>query len=231
MYKRQVKGLRYCPVPVIAAPSGLAIGGGFEVVIHCDRLLAHANCTLGLVESLVGVIPGGGGVKETYWRWHQSLGDWGKAAYRTFQNIGYGATGTSPVLAGKLNYFRPEIDRQVMNRDRLVTQAIAWIDELTTQGYKPQERPQFELAGAPAVEAMAENLDKGLERGIYVPHDKAVGLAIGEIVAGSDVAPGTSASEDDLFARERAAFVSLAKTSLTKKRISHMLTTGNALRE
>ena len=230
-FQTAVKGLRYCPVPVIAAPSGLAIGGGFEVVIHCDRLLAHANSTLGLVESLVGVIPGGGGVKETYLRWYQATGDWHKAAYKTFQNIGYGATGTSPALAAKLQYFRDGIDRQVMNRDRLVDQASAWIDELSAAGYQPPQAPTFELAGTPAVEAMAENLDKGLAKGIYVPHDRAVGLAIGEIVAGADVTPGTAASEDDLFARERAAFVSLAQTDLTRRRIEHMLTTGSALRE
>ena len=230
-FQKAVKKLRYSPVPVIAAPSGLAIGGGFEVVLHCDRLLAHANSTLGLVESLVGVIPGGGGVKETYWRWYQATNDWGKAAYKTFQNIGYGATGTSPALASALQYFRPSIDRQVMNRDRLVSEASSWIDEMTSAGYQPQEAPSFELAGTPAVEAMEANLDKGLEKGYYVPHDKAVGLAIGEIVAGRDVTPGTPASEDELFARERAAFLSLAKTELTKKRISHMLSTGSALRE
>lgn len=230
-FQRAVKALRYCPAPVIAAPSGLAIGGGFEVVLHCDRLLAHANSTLGLVESLVGVIPGGGGVKETYRRWYDATGDWSKAAYKTFQNIGYGATGTSPALAAKLQYFRPDTDRQIMNRDRLVTEALDWVETLNTAGYRPPTPPTFELAGVPAVEAMAENLENGLAKGIYVPHDQAVGLAIGEIVAGATTTPGTSASEDDLFFRERQAFVGLAKTPLTRKRIEHMLQTGTALRE
>ena len=119
-FQTAVASLRYCNAPVVGAPSGLAIGGGYEVLAHCDMVVAHANSVLGLVESVVGLVPGGGGVKETYWRWYQATGDWEKAARKTFNQVGYGLTASSPDEAAKLQYFIPERDRQVMNRDRLV---------------------------------------------------------------------------------------------------------------
>ena len=78
-FQQAVKALKYTNVPVIGAPSGLAIGGGFEVLAHCDKLIAHSNSVLGLVESGVGVVPAGGGVKESYLRWFEATGDWRKA--------------------------------------------------------------------------------------------------------------------------------------------------------
>ena len=82
-FQNAVKQLKYCPVPVVGAPSGLAAGGGFEVLMHCDKLVVHSNSTLGLVESGVGLVPSGGGVKESYLRWYQVSGDWDEAAWQT----------------------------------------------------------------------------------------------------------------------------------------------------
>ncbi|HAD73830.1 MAG TPA: 3-hydroxyacyl-CoA dehydrogenase, partial [Alphaproteobacteria bacterium] len=79
-FQMAVKDLKYAPVPVVGAPSGLAVGGGFEVLAHCDKLVVHSNSVLGLVESAVGVVPSGGGVKESYLRWHNATGNWDDAA-------------------------------------------------------------------------------------------------------------------------------------------------------
>ena len=128
-----LKRCLYCNAPVVGAPSGLAIGGGYEVLAHCDHVVAHTNSVMGLVETVVGVVPGGGGVKETYLRWYKRTGIWEEAAFKTFNQIGYGQTGTSPDLAAELAYFEPDRDTQVMNRDRLVEAALGAIGE-TAQG-------------------------------------------------------------------------------------------------
>ena len=98
--------LKYTPVPVVGAPSGLAAGGGYEVLTHCDKLVVHTNSVMGLVEAAVGVVPGGGGVKDTYFRWHAAKGNWDDAAWQTWMNLGYAATGSSPQLSARMQYFR-----------------------------------------------------------------------------------------------------------------------------
>ena len=212
----------YCSKPVVGAPSGLALGGGYEVLAHCDRLVAHANTVFGLVEAAVGVVPGGGGVKETYWRWYQATGDWEKAAWNTFNQIGYGRTASSPDLAADLTYFLPQRDRQVMNRDRLVTAALAEIDAMAG-GYEPRQRPQFQLAGSDAYAAMVEFLEKGRAKGHFMPHDVTVASQIAWIVTGGENGQGGMIEEQDMFAREREAFLRLARTPQTLARISGML--------
>ncbi|MGB0800062.1 MAG: enoyl-CoA hydratase-related protein, partial [Planktomarina sp.] len=109
-FQQAVAALKYCPVPVVGAPSGLSLGGGFEVLLHCDKLITHANSVLGLVESGVGVVPGGGGVKTTYQRWFEATQDPDVAAWETWMQVGYGKTGESPETAAKLRYFLNDRD-------------------------------------------------------------------------------------------------------------------------
>ena len=129
-FQMAVKALRDAPVPVVAANSGLTLGGGYEVVVHADKVIAHGNSVMGLVESAVGVVPGGGGVKETFSRWHQATGDWGKAAWKTWMQIGYARTGTSPEQSASMMYYLNDRDDSVMNRDKLVTMAITAVKDL-----------------------------------------------------------------------------------------------------
>ena len=91
-FQQTVLSLKAAPVPVLAAPSGLSLGGGFEVVLHTDKTIYHANSVTGLVETLVGVVPGGGGVKEMLHRWAEAKGDVTKGAWQAFMNVGYGKT-------------------------------------------------------------------------------------------------------------------------------------------
>ena len=217
-----VEALLYSEKPVVGAPSGLALGGGYEVLAHCDRLVAHANTVFGLVEAAVGVVPGGGGVKETYWRWYQATGDWEKAAWNTFNQIGYGKTASSPDLAAGLTYFVPQRDQQVMNRDRLVSAGLAEIDAMAAD-YKPRERPQFELAGSAVYEAMVEFLEKGRAKGHFMPHDVTVASQVAWIVTGGQESHNGLIEETGMYAREREAFLRLARTPQTLARISGML--------
>ena len=89
--------MRYAPIPAVAAASGLSLGGGFEILLSVDKVIFHANSVTGLVESLVGLVPGGGGVKEMLYRWVAREGDVTKGARKAFMNIGYGRTAASPL--------------------------------------------------------------------------------------------------------------------------------------
>ena len=220
--------LKYTPVPVIGAPSGLAAGGGYEVLAHCDKLVVHTNSVMGLVEAAVGVVPGGGGVKETYLRWHDAKGNWDDAAWQTWMNIGYAATGSSPQLSGRMQYFLEGRDETVMNRDRLLTRAIALVGEMR-DGYNAPARPTAMLADAGLHDKMSQFMQEGVDRGDFMPHDKTVAMEIAGIMLRGDGDPA-EVDEQALYARERRAFINLAKTERTHARIASMLDDGAAIR-
>ena len=220
--------LKYTPVPVVGAPSGLAAGGGYEVLAHCDRLVVHTNSLMGLVEAGVGVVPGGGGIKDTYLRWHAAKGSWDEAAWQTWMNIGYGATGSSPQLSARMMYFRDGHDETVMNRDRLLLRAIEMIAEMQ-DGYKTPPPPVAQLADGGLAEKMEDFMQQGIDRGDFFPHDKTVAMAIASVMLRGS-GDGETADEAALYARERAAFIRLAQTSETHDRIRTMLDDGAAVR-
>ncbi|MDP4633276.1 MAG: hypothetical protein NWS54_09205, partial [Porticoccaceae bacterium] len=97
------------------------------------------------VEAAVGVVPSGGGVKESYLRWYAHLGDWEQAAWNAWMNLGYAATGSSPELASRMQYFRQDHDETVMNRDRLLPRAIQLVTKMAAS-YTPPKPPKAELA-------------------------------------------------------------------------------------
>ena len=228
-FQQAVKALKYTPVPVIGAPSGLSIGGGFEVLAHCDKLVAHTNTVFGLVETGVGVVPGGGGVKETLWRWFQATGDWEKASWNTWMQIGYGQIGTSPDLSSRMQYYLKDRDIEVLNRDKLMHVAIVEIAKLQKE-YMPPTIPIFELPGRAILSKMSNFMQKGIDDGLFYPHDKIVAMQVAEIVVNSIGDNSLTVSEQDMYDRERRAFLVLAKTPQTIVRISSLLDTGEAIR-
>lgn len=228
-FQNSVKALRDAPVPVVAAPSGLTLGGGFEVVLHTDKVVAHSNIVMGLVESSVGVVPAGGGVKETFSRWHKATGDWRKAAWNAWMQIGYGQTGTSPETAARYQYYLPDRDQAVMNRDKLLGLAMSSAKDMHAAGYAPRPAPKFQLGGQELLDDMAAFLDKGVADGVFYPHDRTVAMAIGRIFV-EPGEPGRPADEDEMFARERRAFLELARTAETEARITSLLESGSVLR-
>ena len=228
-FQQAVKALKYTPVPVIGAPSGLSIGGGFEVLAHCDKLVAHTNTVFGLVETGVGVVPGGGGVKETLWRWFQATGDWEKASWNTWMQIGYGQIGTSPDLSSRMQYYLKDRDIEVLNRDKLMHVAIVEIAKLQKK-YMPPTIPIFELPGRAILSKMSNFMQKGIDDGLFYPHDKIVAMQVAEIVVNSISDNSLTVSEQDMYDRERRAFLVLAKTPKTIVRISSLLDTGEAIR-
>ena len=228
-FQRTVLSLKCAPIPVIAAPSGLSLGGGFEVVLHSDKVIFHANSVAGLVETLVGVVPGGGGVKEMLYRWSELKNDTTKGAWEAFMNIGYGKVAKSPLEAGPLGMFRTGVDDYVMNRDRLLAAAIEAALAMAPT-YVPTRRAILKMAGRSIWQEMIGWLEKAHGRGYLTPHDVTTGTQIAMIVTGGDVDAGTEMSEQDIFDLERKAFVTLAQTPETRARIEHMLSFGSPLR-
>jgi 3-hydroxyacyl-CoA dehydrogenase len=227
-FQNAVCQLKYTPVPVVGAPSGITAGGGFEVLAHCDKLVVHSNSVLGLVESGVGVVPGGGGIKETFLRWHNAKGNWDDAAWQTWMNIGYGATGSSPQLSARMQYFLDGRDETVMNRDRLLTRAIAIIGEME-DGYKAPSVPVATLGDAGLFDKMSQFMQDGVDRGDFMPHDKTVAMEIAGVML-RGAGDGESVTEQELYDRERRAFITLAKTPQTHARIATMLDNGSPVR-
>ena len=228
-YQQTLASMRYAPIPVVAAPSGLSMGGGFEVLLHTDKVVYHANSVTGLVESLVGVVPGGGGVKEMLYRWSERHGDVTKGAWSAFMNIGYGKTARSPLEAEPLAMFRTGVDSYIMNRDRLLATAthaaLAMADSYTVE-----RRGTLAMPGREVWAEMIEWLEKTHAKGYLTPHDVTTGTQIAMIVSGGDVDAGTVLTENDLFALERKAFRTLGATQETRDRIQFMLEHGTPLR-
>lgn len=224
-FQQVVLSMRNSSLPVIVAPAGLSIGGGFEVVLHGDQVICHANSVTGLVESLVGVIPGGGGCKETLYRNLEQYGDIEKASWKAFMNLGYGRTGTSPIISKKLAMLRDQ-DQWLMNRDRLLSTALSSLEQVS----KAPAREPVALGGEPLYTAMCQWLHEARDKGQLYPHDVVVGTEIAGILTGGDRPAGTLHTEQDLFDAERRAFLRLVQTPETRARIDSMLGTGSSIR-
>ncbi len=208
----------------------MSIGGGFEVVLHAKQVICHANSVTGLVESLVGVVPGGGGCKETLYRWIELLGcddDISEACWKAFMNLGYGKTATSPLIAKRQAMLRPN-DRYLINRDRLLDEAIEAVRN--PSGQAPFQRPDLSLPGRPLFEEMVQWLEQSRDKGLFMPHDVNVGSEMARIVTGGEVEPGTVWSEQDFYDAERRSFLDLVATEQTRARINTMLDEGSPVR-
>ncbi len=229
-FQKTCKAIKYADKPFIAAPSGLAIGGGFEVVLHCDYSVSHTNVVLGLVESLVGLIPAGGGCKEMLWRWLQTPDGKANSEYasmKVFDLIGYAITSSSPNEA-KPNQFFLSKDKVVINRDRQLTTAIELLNNIESNYIKPSE-PTFRLGGSSVKDKMFEKLEKLYSEKKIMDHSLEVGKQIAFVLSGGDTNMNSDLTEDDLYNLELEAFMRLIQMPKTQERIKHTLETGKPL--
>ncbi len=230
-FQETTAAIKHAPFPVVAAPAGTSLAGGFEVLLHCDALQVHANTVMGLVETLVGLVPSGGGCKELLRRWCADAQDVDAivaGALRVFELIGMGKTATSPIEGEPYRFFLSR-DRSTMNRDRLLGDAKARVIEMA-RNYTPPARAGVPAAGSAGRQAMLELLEKLDERGITTPHDLVVGEHLAEVLSGGGTPAGENVSDEDLCALERDAFIALAGTPASLARIEHMLSAGRPLR-
>lgn len=227
--------LKYAPFPVVGAPSGMALGGGCEVLLHCHHITAHAETYIGLVEAGVGLIPGWGGCKEMLGRWATNpkapkgpMVATGKA----FELIGTAHVATSAFEAQEGQFFRHD-DTVVMNRDRLLATAKAKALEMAKiykKNGNPTEPFMFRLAGPSAAAALKLAVRDFEKKGVATPHDVTIAHALAEVLSGGKTDGTKELTETELLKLERVEFVRLSKTKETYDRVNHMLTKGKPLR-
>lgn len=225
------QALKYAPFAVVGAPSGMALGGACEILLHCDALQAHAETYLGLVEVGVGVVPAWGGCKELLQRWttcqHAPRGPMPPVA-KTFEIISMATVAKSAAEAKALLFLRHD-DGITMNRDRLLADAKAKALALA-QGYRPPPKPVFALPGESGCVALHLAVDNFHRLGKATPHDVVVCQQLAKVVSGGATDLTETVSEDDLLALERDTFMQLVRQPATLARIEHMLETGKPLR-
>ena len=225
------KNLKFAPFPVIGAPSGMALGGGCEILLHCDALEAHAETYMGLVEVGVGLVPAWGGCKEMLLRWSDNpkhaKGPM-PAVSKVFETVATATVAKSAEEARSLLYLRPG-DGIVMNRDRLLARAKERALSMA-KDYTPPEPRELRLPGPSGEAAMTLVLNDFRRAGKATEHDVTVGKKLAHVLAGGKVDPTDTLTEDKVLGLERTAIVSLLRTSPTLDRIEHMLETGKPLR-
>jgi 3-hydroxyacyl-CoA dehydrogenase len=224
--------IRASPFPVVAAPFGLTLGGGCEFSLYADRVQAHAELYIGLVEVGVGLIPGGGGTTELLFRFSTDLepyveADPFEAVKRAFQLIAMATTSTSALDARKLGFLRGA-DRITMNRDRLLADAVARVIDRAPDYVAPLPRTIVAL-GKDALGNLRYAAWAMREAGQITDYEVRIAHELAYILAGGD-GPPRRVTESDILALERESFLRLAATKETQERIQHMLTTGKPLR-
>lgn len=227
--------LRYWPKPVVAAPFGLTLGGGCEVVMHADRVCAAAESYIGLVETGVGLIPGGGGTKELLLRWTDRAPkgdsvDLLPFVKPVFETIGRARVSTSALEARRLGFLRPA-DIIVMNKDRLIDAAKRTVQALVLEGYQPpRPRTDIPVMGEAGYAALKLAIHLAVRAGYITEYDGHVGRKLAWVLSGGDVKSPRLVSEQDLLDLEREAFLSLLGERKTQERLAYMLKEGKPLR-
>jgi 3-hydroxyacyl-CoA dehydrogenase len=224
--------IRQSPFPVVAAPFGLALGGGCEFSLYADRVQAHAELYMGLVEVGVGIIPAGGGTTELLFRFAGELAPYVEAdpfegVRRAFQTIAMATTSTSALDARSIGYLRP-VDRITMNRDRLIADAMARVTDLAAD-YVPPVPRRITAMGKDALGNLQYAAWAMKEAGQISAHDVRIAHELAYVLTGGD-GPPRQVTEQDLLDLEREAFLRLLGTRETQERIKYMLKTGKPLR-
>ena len=223
--------LKFSEVPIVAASSGLCLGGGAEVLMHCDTVQAHSESYVGLVEVGVGIIPAWGGCKEYLGRLKEfglvPNGPMG-AVMKAFEVIGTAQVAKSAEQARKMGFLSP-IDRVTMNRDRLLADAKKLLIEISND-YIPPEPRTYSLPGISGKVALQLAVNDLALSGKVTPHDIIVTNALAGILSGGDTDITDLLNEDDILAMEKETIVRLAKNTDTLDRMQHMLETGKPLR-
>ena len=226
--------LRYSAIPVVAAPHGYTLGGGCELCLQCDAVVPYSETYIGLVEAGIGLLPGGGGMKEMILRASDKFKKNDvevNILQEYFMNIGMGKTATSGFEGYELDYFIKGRDITVMNKKNQINIAKQKALNLYDAGYtKPIERNDIKVLGKQALGMLYVGVDS-LRAGDYISdHDKKIANKIAYVLCGGDLSQPTKVSEQYLLELEREAFISLCGERKTLERMQYMLKNGKPLR-
>jgi len=229
--QKAYKALKYAPFPVVGAPAGMALGGGCEILLHCDAIQAHAELYMGLVECGVGLIPGWGGCGEMIQRWRDApampKGPM-PAVAKVFETVSTATVSRSAAQARELMFLRAD-DGITMNRDRLLTEAKAKALALA-EGYQPPAPPEFKLPGESGHVGLNMAAQGFRKRGLATDYDMVVSDALAGVLTGGEADLVDTVSEQDMLRLEREAFMLRVRDPRTIARVEHMLETGKPLR-
>jgi 3-hydroxyacyl-CoA dehydrogenase len=231
-----IQRLKYAPFPVVAAPYGMVLGGGCETCLGADRIVAHTELFMGLVEIGVGLLPAGGGCMNLWKKYVDALPgktvkevDLAKFFVQAFMKIAMAAVSMSAAQA-RDNGFLGLADRIVMNRDNLVGEAKKEVLKMVDDGYIPPLKKKLKVignAGQGMVNAEVFNLLNGKFMSEY---DAFLAKRIAYVFSGGDAGEGSEIAEEAMLKLEREAFMDFCREEKTIARIDHMLRTGKPLR-
>jgi 3-hydroxyacyl-CoA dehydrogenase len=220
-FQQMNMSLKYAPKPVVAAPFGLALGGGCELPLHCARIQASAELYMGLVEVGVGLIPAGGGCKEMLLRSHDLK--------KVFEQIGFAKVSTSAVEARQFRYLR-DGDGISMNPERLVDDAKKLALSLVPSYAPGAPRTDITVSGDEGFALMKMGVWMARQGGYISDYDAVIGEKLAFVLSGGRLTGTPKVSEQYILDLEREAFLSLCGRVETQQRIQHMLKTGKPLR-
>ena len=228
-FQETCKHLKYCNNPVISAPSGLALGGGEEVLLQSNYVVSHTNIVMGLVETIVGLVPAGGGCKELLWRWTQT--DEGKkdkdyAPLKVFDIIGFAKTASSPQEAIPLKFLDTNYEVMI-NRNNLLSNARVFLQK--NKDFIPPKECKFNLSGEQVRKKMHKVLDDLYNDKKILDHGMEVGKELEYVLSGGDTSPNNDVTEDEMYKLQLNSFMKLIETENTQKRIAYTLKTGKPL--
>ena len=233
-FQKTMTRMRYSDIPVVAAPHNLTLGGGCELCLHVDKVVAHAETYMGLVEFGVGVIPGGGGTKEFALRTAKEFRD-GDIKINTLRNrfltIGQAKVSTSAQEAFELGYLREGIDEVEVSRDHQLARAKQAALQLANNGYtRPVKPDNIQVLGKEGLGIVYVGAHS-MKSGNYISeHDQLISEKLGYVMCGGDLSEPQEVSEDYLLDLERKAFLELCATRKTLERMQSLVKTGKILR-
>ena len=229
-----IMGTKYAPYPVVAAPYGLALGGGCEICLSADRIVAHTDLFMGLVEIGAGLVPGGGGMIHLWRNYIDSKPGAGKLTdhagffIQAFMCVAQAKVSSSAADARKNGFLRPT-DRIVANKDNLIGEAKKEVLKMVDDGYAPPRKKKTEVFGREAQGMIWAEMNNMKSGGYITPHMEFIAKKIAVCMAGGDVPKGTLVSEEQLMTLEREAFVDLWKTENSQKMAENIIKTGKPL--
>jgi 3-hydroxyacyl-CoA dehydrogenase len=233
-FQNTMMRIRYSSIPVVAAPHQMALGGGCELCLHADKVVAHAELYMGLVEFGVGLIPGGGGTKEFALRLSDELqeGDIEMNNFRDrFLTIGQAKVSTSAAEAFELGYLKKGRDMVVISRNRVLSEAKKQCLTMAEEGYtQPVPRKDIRVLGKSALGLGYVGANTMFSGNYISEHDVKISQKLAYVMAGADLSQPTLVSEDYLLNLEREAFIQLCAERKTLERIQSILTGGKVLR-
>jgi 3-hydroxyacyl-CoA dehydrogenase len=234
MFQDTMMRMRYSSIPTVSAPHGMTLGGGCELSLHADKVVAAAETYMGLVEFGVGVIPGGGGSKEMALRASDTFRKNDvelNVLQEYFLTIGMAKVSTSAYEAFDMGVLEKGKDIVVVNKDRQIATAKAYAKLMAEQGYtQPPKRKDVKVLGKQALGMFLVGTDAMADSNYISEHDHKIANKLAYVMAGGDLSEPTLVTEQYLLDLEREAFLSLCTERKTLERIQHMLKTGKPLR-